>query len=85
MKIPCRALARDAEADAWVDPGTVFGPVYEEHPAVIRCRRQGMPDGKIRPLAVYWDCVQYGKKQSFVAMTSRQKTGNICAFSFVSV
>ena len=84
MNLPSRVLARDAVTDAWVDPGTV-GPVYEEHPAVIRYAvGRGMRDGKIRPLAVYWDCVQYGKKQSFVAMTSRQ-TGNICVFSFVSV
>ena len=27
-----------------------------------------MPESRIRPLALYWDGVQYGKKQSFVAM-----------------
>ena len=85
MNLPSRALKRDAAAgglNCEVATGifpmapAAFGPVYEQHPAVVRCRQQGMPESKIRPVALYWDGVQYGKKQSFVAMPCHDLKAN---------
>jgi hypothetical protein len=67
INLPSRFLESAALSDA---PTTsrYFGPLFENHPAVVRARALGLPENKIRPLAMYWDGVQYNKKQSFVAL-----------------
>jgi hypothetical protein len=45
-----------------------FGPNYNDHPIVINARSLQIPEQLIRPVALYWDGVQYNKKQGFVGM-----------------
>ena len=39
---------------------------YERHPVVARARAAGWPEPRIRPVALYWDGVQYTRRDTFM-------------------
>ena len=61
-------VARDDTPADSADPSDdLWGPLYSEHPTVVRAKAAGMSWMHIRPLGIYADGVPYTKNETYSA------------------
>lgn len=64
------------EAPEWHD-------AYIKHPVVVEALANGAPESAIKPLALYFDGVQYSKRDSFIGFYFHDMKKNLRHLSFV--
>ena len=74
IRLPTVAIAEivaqdDTPADSADPSDDLWGPLYSEHPTVVRAKAAGMSWKHIRPLGIYADGVPYTKHETYSAIS----------------